>query len=121
MSDGPSGLVGEKLWGGIALKLANANFHFHGMGKALLPPERTAYNVALESAGAIVGGNWHSAFYAHLDAFLSAARSIPEIIRCCFGEDRGNQTVRDWFDTLDQDEQDRRKAFGARFDADYKS
>jgi hypothetical protein len=43
---------------------------------------------ALESMGVIVDDGWHRAFYAHLDAFLSATRSLPEIIQCCFGVDR---------------------------------
>jgi hypothetical protein len=75
------------LWPGIDLKLENARFHFEGMGQALQPPQQTIYTVVLESSGALIGGNWHRAFYAHLDAFLPAAWSVLELIRCWFGAD----------------------------------
>jgi hypothetical protein len=107
------------LWAGISLKLGIASYHFGGMERAVQPPERTAYTVALESSGTIIGGNWHTAFYAHVDAFLSAARSVPELIRCCFGLDDGSQKMRDWFNSLDPDEQKRRREFGDRFRAEY--
>jgi hypothetical protein len=87
------------LWAGVDLKLDNASFHFEGMGQALQRPERTAYTAALESSGVLIGDNWHRAFYAHLDAFLSTARSVPELIRCCFGVDDGPKPkkMKDWF------------------------
>jgi hypothetical protein len=107
------------LWAGVDLKVTNAGFHYQAMAKALEPPEQTAYTVVLESAGAIVGGNWHTAFYAHLDALLSAARSVPELIKCCFGVDKGHPMVRDWFQNLDPAEQQRRQDFWARFEPYY--
>jgi len=108
------------LWAGVDLKLNNARFHLDGMGKALQPPDPRPQNIALyASSGAFVLNDWHLAFYAHLDAFLSAARSVPEIIRCCFGVDRANRTMADWFNALDQNERVRRKRFGTRFKADY--
>jgi hypothetical protein len=107
------------LWGGIDLKIRSAWFHLNGMSKAIQPPERTGYMVALESSGALIGGNWHEPFYAHLDAFLSTARSVPELIRCCFGVDDGSKTIKDWFKTLDPDEQKRRGEFGDKFKTDY--
>jgi hypothetical protein len=45
---------------GIALKLGIASYHFGGMERALQPAEQTAYTVALESSGTIIGGNWHT-------------------------------------------------------------
>jgi hypothetical protein len=107
------------LWPGIDLKLENALFHFEGMGQALQPPERTAHTVVLESSETLIGGNWHRAFYAHLDAFLSAARSVPELIRCCFGVDDGARKMREWFQALDPAEQTRRREFGDRFRPHY--
>jgi len=86
------------------------------MGRALQPPEPNAYNVALEASGAIIGGNWHRAFYAHLDAFLSTARSVPEIIQCCFGVD---PVLKAWFNALDPAERDRRRQFNEQFKAAY--
>jgi hypothetical protein len=104
-------------WVGVNLKLEHASFHLEGMGKALQPPERTGHSVAIESTGAIVGGMWARAFYAHLDAFLSATRSVPELIRCCFGADN-HPTISQWFTNLDEDEKNRRRAFEREFKAD---
>jgi hypothetical protein len=109
----------DELWAGIDLKLDNASFHFERMSEALQPPKQDAYTITLESSDALVGGNWHRAFYAHLDAFLSMARSVPELIRCCFGMDDSAKKMREWFDTLDHDEQKHRREFGDRFKADY--
>jgi hypothetical protein len=107
------------LWGGIDLKVASARFHLDRMVKTLQPPEPTAHLVALEAAGAIIGGMWHEAFYAHLDAFLSTARSVSELIQCCFGVDRRVKEMREWFRTLDADEQARRREFERKFQANY--
>jgi len=109
------------LWAGIALKLESASFHLDGMEKALQPPETTAYTVVLESSGALIGGNWHRAFYAHLDAFLSSSRSVPELIRCCFGVDDRLRKMKDWFDALHPDEQKRRREFGHKFKSEYEA
>jgi hypothetical protein len=105
------------LWGGVTLKLDNATFHLEGMVRALHTPERNPH-MAVNMGD--MGGDWHVAFYAHLDAFLSAARSMPEVIRCCFGEDdRGPKDIRKWFESLDKDEQNRRREFTRRFKSDY--
>ena len=69
----------EKLWAGVELKLLYAEFHFDMMGRSIQPPKQTSINVALQASG------WQRSFYAYLDAFLSTARSVPEIIQCCFG------------------------------------
>src|SRR5262245_6529039 len=106
----------EELWAGVQLKLNHAEFHLEKMGKALDPPERTHMNVALEAAGTHLGTNWERPFYAHVDAFLSAARSVPELIQCCFGEeDRGPSVIKKWFKSLPAPEQSRRKQFTAQF------
>ena len=100
------------LWAGIDLKIENAGFHFKGMVKSLQPPERPLYLVRLTRE------NWRTAFYAHLDAFLSAARSVPELIRCCFGVEDSSK-MRNWFNALDREERERRHDFEAKFKADY--
>jgi len=66
-----------ELWAGVVLKVTNADFFLEQMGRSLQPPERTAINVALQSAGTIIGTQWQRAFYAHLDAFLAMGRSVP--------------------------------------------
>jgi hypothetical protein len=50
-------------------------------------------------------------------AFLSATRSVPELIRCCFGADN-HPTISQWFTNLDEDEKNRRRAFEREFKAD---
>jgi hypothetical protein len=107
----------EDLWAGVQLKLEYASFHFDQMGRSIQPPERTRRNVALEGSGAILDTGWQRSFYASFDAFLSAARSVPEILQCCFGHDP-NYRMKAWFDALPPDERRRRKEFNARFAPD---
>ena len=100
--------MNEILWGGPALKLEFAQYHFTKMGRSLQPPARTVSNVALEAAGAIIDTSWQRSIYAHLDAFLSVTRSIPEIIQCCFSVDLANREMTKWYNTLTSDERNRR-------------
>ena len=110
----------DDLWAGVHLKLSFASFHFVRMSDVLQPPKLDAHMVAIQSSGAVIGGNWHEAFYAHLDAFLSTTRSTPELVRCCFGADSGSKMIRDWFDALEPDERQRRHDFGVRFETHHK-
>jgi hypothetical protein len=107
----------EDLWAGVELKLQHASFFLNEMSEALLPPTRTAENVALESSGAIFDTRWQTSFYAYLDAFLAMARSVPEIISSCFGADQGSKDMKDWFASLAPAEQTRRRGFAAKFQA----
>jgi hypothetical protein len=108
----------EELWAGVELKLQNAEFHLQQMARSLDPPEPTAMNVALEASGAIIDTGWQRSFYAHLDAFLSATRSVAEIIKCCFGADQ-HRAMTAWFDQLPSEERDRRCEFRRQFQAHY--
>jgi len=109
----------DELWAGVDLKSSHATYFLTQMQKAIEPAKQTALTVALRSTGAIIGNLWQQPFYANFDAFLGAARSIPEIIQCCFGHDRSPQ-MKSWFaSSLDQAEQDRRKKFSRRFKRDY--
>jgi hypothetical protein len=107
--------MNEELWGGVELKISNAEFFLDRMRRSLQPPERTAMNVALRFSATIVGTQWQRPFYAYLDAFLAMCRSIPEIINCCFGKDK---FMRDWFKGLAAPEQNRRRMFSTQFQAD---
>jgi hypothetical protein len=102
----------------LSLKSSHASFFLAQMSKAIEPPEQTAWTVALQSTGAIRSNHWQQAFYANFDAFLGAARSIPEIIQCCFGHDR-SAPMKSWFASLVQAEQVRRKKFSDEFNSDY--
>ena len=72
------------LWAGVDLKVSYAGF-FLGQMTSALQPQRTQTTVALE--GTIVGNLWQQSFYPNFDAFLAMTRSIPEVIKCCFGKD----------------------------------
>lgn len=108
----------EELWAGVELKLQNAEFHFRQMARSLESPERSATNVALEASGAIIDTGWQLSFYAHLDALLSAARSVAEIIKCCFGVDK-HPAMNAWFDRLPAEERDRRCEFRKQLQTRY--
>ena len=84
------------------------------MVAAVTPPERNHNDIAQLVSGATLYTGWQRRFYAHLDAFLAAARSIPEIIQCCFGHDF-SRSAQSWFATLNPAEQSRRNMFNADF------
>ena len=104
------------LWSGASLKLEYASYFLNKMERSLNPPPRTHENVVQESAGAILATNWQQALYANFDAFLAMARSVPDILNCCFGKDR---VLYAWFDKLPGDKQRRRTEFSNRFKAGY--
>src|ERR1700687_1477412 len=104
----------DELWAGPQLKLEYAHFHVAKMLRALEPPEMTGDYAAIIASGAIVDTGWQRSIYPHFDAFLAAARSIPEIIQCCFGTDRDYRMLR-WFQQLPAEEQARRRAFRHQF------
>lgn len=109
------------LWTGPELKLEYAAFHMGEMRRAVeqRPPDN--YQVAQMAAGAIIDNSWQTRFYAHFDAFLLAARSIPEVIQCCFGIDqRPPPPIKKWLDTLDPAEKKRRHDFTDQFAPAYK-
>ena len=56
---------------------------------------------------------WQPDFYYYLDAFLGAARSVPDVIQKCFGMDPLSKGK--WKQAPDSDEIDRRNTFQAEF------
>lgn len=90
------------------------------MCRAIQPPELNSHQVAQLSAGAVIGNLWQTRFYAHFDAFLSTARSVPEIIQCCFGVDQ-SRAMRGWLRGLDAAEISRREDFREQFALAYDS
>jgi hypothetical protein len=105
------GVTPETLWAGPDPKSVYAFFHFSKMQRAL-EPERDGNYAAQEAMGTIVDSGWQRSFGPYFDAFLSAARSIPDIIECCFGTDKQMSW---WIKTLPPDEQDRRNRFSKEF------
>ena len=73
-------------------------------------------SVVLESTGAFVGKRWE-AVYAHVESFLSRARSVPDVIESCFGHDKA-PVVQGWFNARSADEKTRRDEFSKQFKAD---
>jgi len=106
--------VHEELWQGIETKLEYAGFHLVKMDRSIQPPERTGYSVALMTSGAIIGPNWQQSFYPHFDAFLSATRSVGQVINCCFGKDT-HPALKPRFSKLPVEEQKRRSEFQTQF------
>ena len=104
----------EELWSGPQLKLEYALFHLTRIQRALQRPEMTGDCAANITSNGIVDTGWQPSLYPHFDAFLAAARSIPEIIQCCFGTDRDYRLLR-WFQQLPAEEQARRRAFRHQF------
>jgi hypothetical protein len=100
--------MNEDLWAGVHLKAEYAKFFLQKMSDTLQPP-RFSNAIVL----------WEQSFYPNLDAFLAMARSIPEIIQCCFGKD-GSHKMKRWFNALSHGEQLRRKEFANNFCASYK-
>jgi hypothetical protein len=60
---------------------------------------------------------WQPDFYYHFDAFLGAARSVPDVIQTCFGWD--DRSKSDWPVPPDAEEKDRRKKFQDEYTALY--
>jgi hypothetical protein len=103
------------MWNAVENKVAAADFFLSEMGRDLVPPEATDRTMAAiaASTGAVLGHTWQGRLYHHLDAFLAMARSVPDIVRCCFGID---PVMGRWLSTLDAGEIARREAFQRKFD-----
>src|SRR5438552_225668 len=101
----------EELWQGIDFKLEETDFFLDRMGKVLVPRRYTdpTWHPAYGHGGAI----WQPDFYYYLDAFIAAARSVPDIIQKCFGWD--DKSKDKWPEPLEPDEIDRRKRFQVEF------
>src|ERR1700690_519799 len=102
------------LWAGVELKIENAQFFLDGMARSLSGPEGTQMNAAIQATGTIIDTGWQRSFYAQLDAFLAMVRSVPEIIKCCFGVDK-SRAVATWSNGLPSEEKDRRQKFADEF------
>ncbi len=104
----------------VEFKLQEATRHLDMMGKTIVPPMPNHHQIALMSSGAILHHEWQEPFNAELNAFLSTARSVPELIQYRFGYDRPNKNRNAWLLALDQKEQARRTQFQQQFEAKFK-
>jgi hypothetical protein len=109
-------------WAGVDFKLGEAGFFLLEEMPRDLRPTRNSHTAALAATGAMVMGKlWQPRFYYHVDAFLAATRSIPDIIQAWFGLDPNakihpkQEPWKSWLPSLNPGEQDRRDAFQAQF------
>ena len=106
------------LWDGVDLKLEHTLFHYTQMVEAL-QPKYDAHTAARVAMGNIDHSQWQTRFYPHFDAFLMTARSVPEIVKCCFGVDKERKPMKDWYASLTAEERTRRENFNSQFSPAY--
>jgi hypothetical protein len=97
----------DELWLGVEFKQREAQFFFAQMGDIIA----SAYlgDTTRHPSHGNSTPRWQPDFYFYLDAFLGAARSIPDIIQKCFGWD--NYSEDEWVEEPSVDEEFRRKKF----------
>jgi hypothetical protein len=119
MSGVAAPLGDDAMWESIDARVEEADFFLEQMSKDLVPPEmgpNAQLARAIAMTGAIVSHPWQPRFYFHLNAFLAAARSVPEIIMFQFGVDlKATKTVKNWVKKLLHLEQRLRNQFADRF------
>lgn len=104
----------------IQFKALEARRHLDRMGHVIIHPRHRAgfsqhQAASLSCPGTIISHQWHEEFNAALNAFLSTARSIPDVIENQFGYDNHTKQKKAWLNALPQDEQTRRSAFSNEF------
>jgi predicted nuclease of predicted toxin-antitoxin system len=103
-------------------KLREASKHLQTMGQVPIHPRHrpgfSGHHAAmLSSPDTMMVHDWHDAFNSALNAFLSATRSVPDVIRNRFGYDCPDKNP--WLLKLDPDERTRRRRFGRRFEKQF--
>jgi hypothetical protein len=104
-------------------KLREGNEHLKTMGKVIIHPRHrpgfTNQQAAILScSNTLIWHLWHDPFNSALNAFLSATRSVPDVIRNRFGYDRPGKNA--WLVKLDPAEKKRRRLFSEQFEKDFK-
>jgi hypothetical protein len=101
-------------WQGVGFKIGEADFFLSQMREDITPlvprPETVVFAPYMTVPGTIVWNPWQQRFYYHLDAFLAATRSVPDIIQAAVGLDR-----RPWVNALPPAEIQRRRTFQGHF------
>jgi hypothetical protein len=102
----------DKLWDGASFKLEGALESLLKMGRLIAerPPGASA---STDTRVAL----WIDAAF---DGLVVMVRSLPDIIRCCFGHDE-NFRLTPWWDSLPSEEQRRRQQFSDQFDGLYRA
>jgi len=105
----------DEKWAGVAFKLDEAQFFLERMSKVLAPTRLDTSR--RHPANVIEMTKWQPDFYYYLDAFVGAARSVPDVIQKCFGWDE--RSSGSWVQPLDKAEIERRKKFQKKFTTIY--
>src|SRR5579871_5644782 len=104
---------------GIARKVEQARTHLANMGRVILRPcHRPAGQTSMPVARLVdVYHVRHDQFDAEVNAFLSATRSVPDLITYRFGLDRPEKNV--WLNGPDPGERQRRRRFARKFERSF--
>lgn len=109
-------------WVGVEFKLGEAAFYLGEMRQDLTPaiarPGLQASVPYMSAPGTLVITPWQPRLYYHINAFLAATRSVPDIIQAWFGLDpqvNSRPSWRQWLPRLPAGEEDRRRRFQDSF------
>src|SRR6266705_1665669 len=96
-------------------KLDAARLFSKEMSDDLMPASgRSPLYAAIESTGVVLSDPWQERFYPHLDAFLIATNTIPDIITSWCGSSN-HPAMKSWLNNIGRNERKRRTDFQTRF------
>jgi hypothetical protein len=96
-------------------KLDAARLFLKEMSDDLMPASaRSPLYAAIESTGVVLSDPWQERFYPHLDAFLIATNTIPDIITSWCGSSN-HPAMKNWLNNIGYSERKRRTDFQTRF------
>ena len=96
-------------------KLDAARLFSKEMSDDLMPASgRSPLYAAIESTGVVLSDPWQERFYPHLDAFLIATNTIPDIITSWCGSSK-HPAMKSWLNNIGRNERKRRTDFQTRF------
>jgi hypothetical protein len=102
----------------VYLKLQEASDHLDKAGKALIHPRHRPdarhYAHLFSCQNTIIHHPWHPNFTMHLNAFLGATRSAPDMVLHRAGYDDPKKNP--WLLAVDEGEKKRRKRFHRKFE-----
>jgi len=95
-------------------KLASSQIFLQDMTADLFPKDDSRMRAIYAATGVTRSNPWQEKFYAHLDAFLVALNSMPDIITSWCGYDQSG-AMKTFFSSLSAPELNRRKQFNQAF------
>jgi hypothetical protein len=97
-------------------KLESAVVFLQDMANDLFPKETQEMRAIRAGTGALALNRWQATFWAHLDAFMVALNSVPDVITSWCGLDQSRR-MKSFYASLLVAEIDRRKNFDQAFKA----